>query len=238
MHDDVRVIAGECTTTFEGQRTAEHRGDVVAVCKPDGTVLVHDAAGYQPVAWLTRAETVRVADDTLDARDGDQHLRVEVHDEYATARHPVSRAGVPVGTCPGCEGALVLADDRVTCLGCLDGYGVPGDAAVLDDDCPTCGLPLLAVERGERFEVCADRECESLDDRVRERFDGEWDCPECDGGLRILRRGGLLAGCDQYPDCETGFAFPTGVVDGTCDCGLPVFETPSGRRCLDADCEC
>ncbi|WP_436927784.1 topoisomerase DNA-binding C4 zinc finger domain-containing protein [Halosimplex amylolyticum] len=236
MHDEVRVVAGDCTTTFDGRSEREHRGDVVTVVKPDNTVLVHDADGYQPVAWLTRADSVQFADGVLDAREGDQRLRVEVHDEHGSARHPVSRAGVPVGDCPVCDGQLVLASGAVRCGDCDDEYSVPRDAAVLDETCPVCGLPLLRVERGEPFEVCVDRACESIDDRVTERFDREWDCPNCDGELRVLRRGGLIAGCEHYPDCDTGFGIPTGVVDGTCDCGLPVFETPSGRRCLDTGC--
>ena len=236
MHEEVRVVAGECTATFDGSEEREHRGEVLTVVKPDGTVLVHDAGGYQPVAWLTRAESVQFVDGVLDARDGDQRLRVEIHDEHGTARHPVTPAGVPVGTCPDCEGAFVLADGAVRCLDCGASYSVPRDAAVLSETCDECGLPQLRVERGRTFEVCLDRECESLDERVTAAFDRAWDCPECGGDLRILRRGGLIAGCERYPDCDTGFALPTGVVDGSCGCGLPAFETPSGRRCLDGSC--
>jgi DNA topoisomerase-1 len=47
----------------------------------------------------------------------------------------------------------------------------------------------------------------------------------------------LLAGCDAYPECETAFSLPTGVVVDDCECGLPVFETGRGRRCLDSTCE-
>jgi len=245
MHDEVRVVAGDCTTTFDGTSEREHRGDVVAVLKPDGTVLVHDADGYQPVAWLTRAETVQFVDGVLDARDGDQRLRLEVHEEHGSARHPVSRAGVPVGGCPDCDGdadsdgTLVLASGTVACHDCESEYAVPRDAAIIEETCADCGLPLLRAERGERVEVCLDRDCESLDERVREAFDRVWDCPEsdCDGDLRILRRGGLIAGCEHYPDCDTGFGLPNGLLDGTCDCGLPVFETPTGRRCLDSECD-
>jgi len=245
MHDELRVVAGDCTTTFDGSSEREHRGDVVAVLKPDGTVLVHDADGYQPVAWLTRAEHVQFVDGVLDASDGDQRLRVEVHEEHGSARHPVSRAGVPVGDCPDCDGTadrdgtLVLARGTVTCHDCERDYSVPRDVAVLDDTCEDCGLPLMRAERGEVFDLCLDRDCESLDEQVRAAFDRAWDCPEtgCDGDLRILRRGGLIAGCEQYPDCDTGFGLPGGVLDGTCDCGLPAFETPTGRRCLDAACD-
>ena len=237
MHDEVRVVAGECTATFDGRDEREHRGEVLAVVKPDYTVLVHDADGYQPVAWLTRAESVQFVDGRLDARDGDQRLRVDVHDEHGSARHPVSAAGIPVGACPDCEGALVLSSGTVSCLDCGERHSVPRDAAVLDETCEDCGLPRLRAERGRAFEVCIDRDCESLDDRVQDAFDREWDCPECGSDFRILRRGGLIAGCERYPDCDTGFGLPTGVVDGACDCGLPVFETPTGRRCLDPDCD-
>ena len=237
MHDEVRVVAGECTATFGDGTEREHRGEVITVVKPDNTVLVHDADGYQPVAWLTRPDTVQFADGRLDARDGDQWLRVDVHDEHGSARYPVSQAGVPAGTCPDCGGILVLASGSVRCLDCSVAHGVPRDGAVLDECCDDCALPRLRVKRGEAFTVCLDRDCESLDAAVEAAFDREWDCPACGSDLRILRRGGLIAGCERYPDCDTGFSLPTGVVDGACDCGLPAFETPSGRRCLDRTCD-
>jgi DNA topoisomerase-1 len=161
---------------------------------------------------------------------------VEVHDEHGSARHPVSAAGVPVGTCPDCAGALVLASATVSCLDCDVAHSVPRDAAVLDETCEDCGLPRLRAERGREFEVCVDYECESLDDRVTEAFDRAWDCPACGSDLRILRRGGLIAGCERYPDCDTGFGLPKGVLTDSCECGLPTFETPTGHRCLDTDC--
>ncbi|MFB6183877.1 MAG: DUF91 domain-containing protein [Haloarculaceae archaeon] len=236
MHDGTRVMAGECTTIADGPREREHRGDVVVLVKPDNTVLVHDADGYQPVAWLTRAEAVTFDDGTVTARDGDALLRVVTHREHGVATYPASTAGVPVGPCPDCEGALVRGDGAVTCLGCDARYGLPADAAITDRTCE-CGLPTMRVERGSAFEVCVDRTCESLDDRVREAFDRAWHCPDCGGDLRVLRRGGLIVGCEHYPDCETGFSLPAGVVVGECDCGLPVLETAGGSRCLDATCE-
>ncbi|MFB6082619.1 MAG: DUF91 domain-containing protein [Halorientalis sp.] len=236
MHGATRVLAGECTVVDGDER--ERRGEVVVVCKPDDTVLVHDAEGYQPVAWLTRPETLTVAAGVLTATDGDRFLRVEVHEEYADEDHPVSTAGIPVGDCPDCNGRLVRDDGAVTCLDCRATYGLPRDATVLTDvaDCD-CGCPRMRVERGRAFEVCIDRDCESLDEAVRAAFDREWGCPNCDGDLRILRRGGLLAGCEHYPDCETGWGVPTGTVVEECDCGLPVFETANGRRCLDSGCD-
>ena len=237
MHDGITVIAGDCTTVSLGGRDGEQRGDVVVVVKPDNTVLVHDADGYQPVAWLTRADSVTIDDGTVVARDGDQLLRVVTHDEHGSARYPASSAGTPVGDCPDCEGILVRTSDGVSCTECAAEYRLPSDATMTGGRCDDCRLPTMRVERGRTFELCLDWECDPLDERVRTAFDREWDCPACDGDLRILKRGGLIAGCEGYPDCETGFSLPTGVVVGECDCGLPVFETSSGRRCLDATCE-
>jgi DNA topoisomerase-1 len=235
MHDGTRVLAGECTTTFEGSREREHHGEMLVVCKPDNTVLVHDADGYQPVAWLTRADSVSLHDGTLTATDGDQRLCVETHEEYGSASYPTSPAGQPVGEGPKCDGRLVRANGTVQCPGCETNHGIPRDATVLDETCE-CGQPRMRVARGREFEVCVDRDCESLDDAVKRAFDREWDCPNCDGDLRILRRGGLLAGCEHYPDCDTGWGIPNGTVVGECACGLPQFETGSGRRCLDTGC--
>ncbi|MFC6905249.1 DUF91 domain-containing protein [Halalkalicoccus tibetensis] len=234
--DTLSVFAGDCLVhTGEGT----HRGEVVVLLKPDNTVLVHDTDGYQPVAWLTRADSVartRNGGFSITAIAGDRTLRVESRSAYGFGEYPGSRAGIPIGDCPDCERVLVRAGGAVSCLGCDARYGLPDGASVLDERCD-CGLPRMSVARGERFELCLSRECESLDDAVRECFDREWDCPDCDGSLRIIRRGGLLAGCENYPDCEVGYVIPDGVVIGACECGLPRFETPRGRRCLDSTCD-
>jgi DNA topoisomerase I len=94
----------------------------------------------------------------------------------------------------------------------------------------------MRVELGETFELCIDRDCGTVLEVVRERFDREWNCPECGADVRILRRGGIIAGCDRYPDCDTGFGVPNGTIVDSCECGLPVFRTRSGRRCLDTNC--
>jgi DNA topoisomerase-1 len=233
-----RVIAGDCTVTYtNSEETRTQRGNVLTLCKPDDTVLVHDAAGYQPAAWLTRPAELSVNEDPvwLVAVDGDESLQVEAAGEVTVTRHEASAAGVPVGDCR-CGGRLVRASGAVDCLECGAEYPLPGGATVLEDDCDDCGLPRIRVERGEPFEVCLDYDCESLLSAVEARFDREWDCPECGGALAVLRRGGLIAGCERYPDCETGYAIPDGTVVDECDCGLPVFETASGRRCLDSTC--
>ena len=237
--EPIRVLAGDCTVSYaDGTDRRTERGHVTTVVKPDNTVLVHDAGGYRPVAWLTRADAVScstTAPQTILAQAGDRQLQVVAHDAHEFARYPASPAGTPVGDCPSCDGALVRADGAVSCLSCDDRFSIPDDAVVLDEDCE-CGLPTMEARRGETFEVCVDRSCESLDDAVREQFDREWACPDCGSDLRILRRSGLLAGCECYPDCSVGFVIPRGVVDGQCPCGLPAFETATGRRCLDATC--
>ena len=242
IDDAIRVLAGDCTVCVDGTDREEYRGRVTTLLKPDNTVLVHDVDGYQPVAWLTRADSVscdRGDGFSLVARKGDQVLRLAAHDQDGFASYPATAAGRPLGDCPadGCTGVLVRTTaSRVACVDCGDRYAVPSDATIREDRC-SCGLPRMRAERGLAFDVCIDWSCEALDDAVRDAFDREWDCPDCGNDLLILRRGGLLAGCEAYPDCENGFVVPAGVVDGTCGCGLPAFDTGSSRRCLDATCE-
>ena len=257
--DAVRLLAGESTTTSFTQEDGawrperEQHGRLVTVIKPDGTTLVHDASGYQPVAWLTRPEHVTVERErppgtanagpdaaeltVVTAVDGDSRLRVRV-DAAARTRHATSAAGDPVGDCD-CDGRLVRDADGVACIACGARYGLPGDATVTDESCPDCGLPQFRVERGAPVTVCLDRACESLDRAVAAAFDREYDCPDCGDPLRVLRRGGLLLGCDAYPDCEFNVPVPNGVVTGHCDCGLPAYEPQTGgpERCADAGCE-
>jgi len=237
MTGQFRVVAGRCRTEYEdGTGTTVARGDVLVVCKPDNTVLVHDADGYQPVAWLTRPAAVTVAGDRVEATDGDRRLRVEILDPVEQGRYPASEAGRPVADCPACDGVLVHTGPAVRCGDCGDSYGVPADATVGEGTCDDCGRPTMTVSRGRELRVCLDRSCDPLVDRVRAAFDREWDCPDCGTALRVLKRGGLLLGCDDYPDCEASFSFPAGEVVDHCDCGLPVFETATGTRCLDSGC--
>jgi DNA topoisomerase-1 len=171
MSDHLRVFAGECTTVFEGARDRTQRGRVVVLVKPDRTVLVHDADGYQPVAWLTRPDSLTVETDSsgdgastdgfgLTARAGDQTLRVVSHRTFGTSRYPAGPAGVPVGRCPDCEGALVRAAGDVACLDCETRWSLPAGATVLASTCEHCGLPRLGVDSGDQDgERCLDPAC-------------------------------------------------------------------------------
>ena len=233
------VYVGDCHVQVTGSAERNLRGHVLVVTKPDNTVLVHDIDGYRPVAWLTRAETVSVDRDegVITAVDGDQWLRIELKQPVLQRSFPGSRAGTPIGTCPGCRAPLVHAGNSVHCHGCGERYGLPSGATLLETPCD-CGLPRMRVLRGEPFELCIDRSCQPLQEAVATRFDGTWACPDpgCHGDLRIVHRGGLLAACDAYPECDIAFRFPNGRLENTCGCGLPRFRSEDGTACLDKGC--
>jgi DNA topoisomerase-1 len=287
------LYAGDATVVEDAADRREYRGRVVVLAKPDGTVLVHDADGYQPVAWLTRADAVTVTDDdafrvTAHDERADDWLRVTGHPDGAAdetdaspnrggfaGQYPVTAAGEPIGRCPACEGALVDTGGAVTCVHCSEHHAYPDDATIrrptpgsetlpasdamaadadagatatttaakgdaTTEQAPAtcdCGLPRMRVERGAVIDCCVDRECERLDEHVRAHLDGEYDCPECEGDLVVERERGLYLACEDRPDCDTAFYVPSGVADGTCECGLPAFALASGRRCLDATCD-
>jgi len=235
MQDAIRVLAGECAVRYESGGETERvlRGDVVVVVKPDDTVLVHDADGYQPAAWLTRPGVVRYTRDAggfrIDAADGDERLVVESATEHGDAHYPASPAGPPVGACD-CGGAFVRDGGRVVCVDCRDQYAIPRDAAVVDETCGDCGLPRIRVERGAAVAACLDRDCRPIADAVRAALD--WTC-RCGAPLAVESDRGLHAVCEG---CGSRFRIPRGTEAGDCECGLPALETADGRRCLDADC--
>lgn len=238
-HPTYQLLVGDCRVELTGAESRMYQGQAVVLVKPDGTVLVHDTEGYKPVAWLTRAE--KVAEDrengTITAVDGDTWLRIDVEQPVIDRELPGSPAGEPVGDCPSCGGTLVSVRNAVHCITCHDRYGLPTDGTLLEQQCG-CGLPTMSVDRGETFEVCIDRSCEPLDPLIADRFDGVWSCPDsnCAGTLRVIRRSGLLLGCDQYPDCEEAFRFPAGTLEGHCGCGLPRFSTDGNSGCIDTTC--
>ena len=105
MADALRVFAGDCTITTMGARENDLRGEVVVLLKPDNTVLVHDRDGYQPVAWLTRPDTLTYDGTSggtfsLTATDDGSRLDITANDEYGLGRYPASRAGHPSEPAP------------------------------------------------------------------------------------------------------------------------------------------
>ncbi|MDL0124379.1 DUF91 domain-containing protein [Halobacterium salinarum] len=233
MQDAIRVLAGECAVRYENDASTDRvlRGDVV---KPDDTVLVHDADGYQPAAWLTRPGVVRYTRDAsgfrIDAADGDERLVVESATEHGDAHYPVSPAGPPVGRCE-CGGAFVRDGGRVVCVDCRDQYSIPRDVAVVDDACAACGLPRIRVARGVTVTACVDRDCEPIAAAVADAID--WTC-RCGAALGVASERGLHAACES---CGARFRLPHGTTAGDCGCGLPAIRTATGVRCLDGDCE-
>ena len=238
-HADFTLIAGDCRIEVDADEHYTYRGQVLVLVKPDDTVLIHDVDGYQPVAWITRADRVIVDDEagSLTAIDGDRWLRVHVIASLVDRQLPGTAAGTPIGDCPDCGGQLVDVGDAVHCVSCRSRYGIPRDATIIDSQC-SCGKPMMRIERGEVFDLCIDRDCEPMAEAIADRFDGIWSCPDstCDGSLRVIHRGQLLLGCDQYPNCEMSFRFPTGRIDGHCNCGLPRFRSSDGSQCLDRSC--
>ncbi|MES3160044.1 MAG: endonuclease NucS [Halorubrum sp.] len=238
----LRVLAGDCTVTERGDRTRTHRGRVVVLIKPDNTTLVHDADGYQPVAWLTRPDSVVAEGDdggfTVTARDGSRQLRIVAEEATASRGLPITEAGIPVGTCPDDDGPLVRSRGDVVCLDCERRWGLPAGASVTDATCETCGLPKIRVERGEPFHLCLDASCDPMDAAVTDRFDRVWDCPDCDGELTVQSAPGrVYLACEHDTACGTTFSIPSGTVVDECGCGLPLFETATGRGCLDRTCQ-
>lgn len=238
MDGTIRLFAGECTLTYQGESETAQRGSVLTLVKPDNTVLVHDAHGYQPAAWLTRAESVQLSGNgtafTLTARSDGSQLTVRSHQGETRTSVPASPAGTDVGECPDCGRVLIRNGGAVSCTGCLTRWGLPRDAALSDETCSQCGLPELSVTRGAEFQICIDYACDPLDSAVADRFEGAWDCPDCSVSMTIERVGTLQAVCE---DCGADHTIPAGSTVGTCTCGLPLFETVWGRRCLDSGCE-
>jgi len=97
----------------------------------------------------------------------------------------------------------------------------------------------MRVARGLAFNVCLDRGCESLDAAVKQAFDREWACPEpdCDGDLRILRRGASSPAASSIPTATPVSPSPPASPTANATAGSPTFETASGTRCLDATCD-
>lgn len=237
--DDIRVFTGDSTVIHTADPDTVQRGTLLTLVKPDNTVLVHDTNGYQPAAWLTRPETVRVTETDAGvqilAGGTETQLTVEVDGIQDHVTSPISPAGPAVGTCPDCDQPLIRSSGSVVCSGCHADWGLPQDATIVESRCPACRLPQMQVDRGASFTVCIDYGCDPLDVAIRNRFDGVWPCPDCQNLLKVGHQRSLSAACNR---CEYQHTIPTGTVSGECSCGLPRFETANGTRCLNPGCEC
>lgn len=166
MTDQIRVYAGECTAAYEGTVNRTARGHVLALVKPDDTVLIHDRAGYSPVAWLTRSASIDIdCDDRpqITAVDGDQRLTVRFHGLEKRAVFPISVAGVPVGRADASGmGPYVRCRGSVVNITNGDRYALPSETVLLDRSCNACGLPLVRADRTTTRDrpQCLDSDCE------------------------------------------------------------------------------
>ncbi len=161
MTDQIRVYAGECTAEYDGPVDRTACGHVVALVKPDDTVLVHDRGGYSPAVWLTRATSVDIDHDgqpRITAVDGDQRLTVRFHHLDERGAYSVGIAGITVGPSDTADrmGRYVRRRDSVVDVTTGDRYAIDRVATVLDRSC-TCGLPLIRIDStGVR---CLDPRC-------------------------------------------------------------------------------
>lgn len=150
------TVTGRCVVSFtrSGGGVADGElgpGDRTAVCKPDGTTLVHGPTGYRPAAWRPAGADVSatlagVDEDgdpalVLTATDDDGHLEARFTAVGAVTARPVERRGTRSvsGTETDlrervlAEPALVeagftpLATERTTPAGPVDIYGEDRD---------------------------------------------------------------------------------------------------------------
>ncbi|WP_134671371.1 endonuclease NucS [Halorussus marinus] len=89
----VLTVAANCEVTYEGRTSGSlGPGDRVLVAKPDGTFLVHQPTGHEPVNWMPGGGRVsaRVSDGdaVVLARRTNPNERVEarIHDAYGLTR--------------------------------------------------------------------------------------------------------------------------------------------------------
>ena len=132
--DVLRVLAGDCRVRADG---VPRCGEMVVLSKPDNTVLVHDVDGYQPVAWLTRADSVSYTGDDGAASPSPLSPVIDpcwsnCGPRTASVDIPARGLASPSATVSTAR-PLVRARGRVSCPGCGSEYGLPDGASVLDE---------------------------------------------------------------------------------------------------------
>ena len=149
----------------------------------------------------------------------------------------VTREPAPsAGRCKHCGGSLRRVENVITC-DCGVVYKLPSGVELTQDQC-NCGLPKFKLKLFGA-DVCVDRQCENMDEVIAEQFAASnFSCPKCGGPLIVVRRKGLIAGCERYYEgCKTAFLLPpSATIIGRCACGLPRLQLKTKTRCLDTKC--
>jgi DNA topoisomerase-1 len=235
-NDTATLYVGDGTVVEDATDRREFRGRIVVLAKPDGTVLVHDHSGYQPVAWLTRADAVTVTDDDafrLTAHDerADDWLRVTGHDTPSSengrngheslaslsGQYPVSPAGEPIGRCPSCDGALVDRTGTVACVHCDRSHAYPDDATIRPPSTATASTNAPATTSTNAPATASTNTPASASTTNTDVLDAS---------------DAMTDGTDDGPDTTPG--------GRTCECGLPRMRVERGVAvdcCVDRNCE-
>jgi DNA topoisomerase-1 len=233
----IRIFAGDCTTAFEGSRDRTQRGRVVIVIKPDRTTLVHDADGYQPVAWLTRPDSLTVETGSTggaDAGDGGPGTATTRYGPGGDATDADAGPDPATGRDAGGFGIVARTADetlRVTCHEETGRASFPVSAAgVPVGTCPDCGAVLVR----SRDVVCTG--CRAQYPLPSGSTVRDTACPDC--GLPELRveRGRAFDLCLD-PGCSPLAAAVVDAFDRVWDCpdcGSPLrVRRARGRVYLD-----
>ncbi|MFX1255723.1 MAG: DEAD/DEAH box helicase [Promethearchaeota archaeon] len=147
--------------------------------------------------------------------------------------------------CKNCGSQLnwIKKKNIVVCPNCSESYKIPTNSQLIEEQCDRCGLPMVTITQLYSLKICVDRTCQNMDDVIRTRFENEgYKCPNCKGGLKVLRRRGLIAGCTNYyhpqQPCQTAFSLPrNSLIIGQCTCGLPFIQLKTKSRCLNTGCQ-
>ncbi|MDD1721408.1 MAG: DEAD/DEAH box helicase [Euryarchaeota archaeon] len=218
-HDTMRMEASE-STTMPAQPNA-----------PTGVhPLVEESIGTSNTApQVSRPRDPRLVESSIHSPAGNSVAKSDLEND-------TNEPAATVGHCKRCGGSLRRVDNVITCQ-CGVIYKLPAGADLAHTTC-SCGLPkfklkLLGVD------VCVDRQCENMDDIIAAAFaNHKFTCPRCESSLTVVRRRGLIVGCERYYDgCKTAFLLPANAsITGRCTCGLPRLQLKTKARCLDTTC--
>ncbi|MGZ4901740.1 MAG: DEAD/DEAH box helicase [Halobacteriota archaeon] len=207
----------ECTTTPKNPSTPknEHALTVKEATSPSNTSL-----------QIPRSHDPLLVDSPIQPPRDSSLGKPETRNESA----------ITIGHCKRCGGSLRHVDNVIAC-DCGVVYKLPAGADLTDRKC-ACGLPKFKLKL-LGIDVCVDRQCENMDAIIAAAFvTRKFTCPRCGGPLTVVRRKGLIVGCERYYDgCKTAFLLPSNAtITGRCTCGLPRLQLKTKARCLDTSC--